>query len=61
MIKRRRRGRLHGAAMSIWFFFANMFDPIKAARTEQIFTNLRHDPRPERRATGAPSSHGDAL
>lgn len=50
----RRRGGAQGAAMMVWLFFANMFDPVKVARTEQLFTNLRGDPAPERRATGAP-------
>lgn len=55
---RERRGRVHGGAMMVWLFFANLFDPVKVAKTEQLFANLRGDPRPDRRATGAPPADG---
>lgn len=51
---KKRRGRVHGGVMMVWLFFANLFDPVKVAKTEQLFTNLRRDPAPERRVTGAP-------
>ena len=50
----RRTGRAHGAAMMVWLFFANLFDPAKVAKTEQILINVRRDPRPERRAAAGP-------
>lgn len=49
-----RRGKAQGAAMMMWLFFANLFDPAKVARTEQLFTNCRRDPAPGRHAAGAP-------
>lgn len=52
---RKRKGRAHGAAMMVWLFFANLFDPAKVAATEQLATDRRRDPAPERRAAAAPS------
>lgn len=31
-----RKGRRHGAAMMVWIFFANLFDPRKAAAVEHV-------------------------
>lgn len=50
----RRKGRAQGAAMMVWLFFANLFDPAKVARTEQILNDARRDPAPEQRAAVAP-------
>lgn len=36
-----RKGRRHGAAMMVWMFFANLFDPKQAAAIEQIDTQKR--------------------
>lgn len=46
---KRRTGRLHGATMMVWMFFANLFDPAKVAATEQLMTDRRRDPAPQRR------------
>lgn len=50
----RRKGKAHGAAMMVWLFFANLFDPARVAKTEQLFTDAARDPRPERGAAAAP-------
>ena len=51
---KRKKGRAHGAAMMVWLFFANLFDPAKVATTEQLLTDRARDPAPQRRAAGAP-------
>lgn len=42
--KARRKGRAGGAAMMVWMFFANLFDPKKVAAMEQIDTQRRIGP-----------------
>jgi hypothetical protein len=37
----KRKGRVGGAAMMAWMFFANLFDPKKVAAMEQIDTANR--------------------
>lgn len=51
---KRRKGRVHGAAMMVWLFFANLFDPAKVQATEQLATDRARDPVPERRTAAAP-------
>ena len=51
---KRKKGRAHGAAMMVWLFFANLFDPAKVQATEQLTTDRARDARPERRAAAAP-------
>ena len=51
---KRRKGRAHGAAIMVWLFFANLFDPAKAAKTEQLTADTARYPAPERRAAAAP-------
>ena len=41
MSKAKRKGRAGGAAMMVWMFFANLFEPAKVAATEQIDTQRR--------------------
>lgn len=48
----RRRGRRHGAAMAV-FFFANLFEPRKAAAIENLDTANRIGPEAERRRATA--------
>ena len=52
-MKPRRRGRAHGAAMMVWLFFANLFDPAKAAVTEQAADPVRAGEDGRRSATAA--------
>lgn len=40
-MRRGGKGRRHGAAMMVWMFFANLFDPKKAVAIEQIATQRR--------------------
>ena len=40
-MRARKRGRAHGAAMMVWLFFANLFEPNKIAATEHIETANR--------------------
>jgi hypothetical protein len=41
-VKRRKaKGRASGAAMMVWLFFANLFEPAKVAATEHIDTARR--------------------
>ena len=49
----RRRGRRHGAAMAVWFFFANLFEPRKAAAIEHLDTANRIGSEAERRRATA--------
>ena len=35
-MRARSRGRRHGAAMMVWLFFANLFEPRKAASIEHV-------------------------
>lgn len=44
------RGRAHGAAMMVWLFFANLFDPAKVATTEQIADERVRGGEAQRRA-----------
>jgi len=50
-MKTRKRGRAHGAAMMVWLFFANLFDPKRVAAIEHIDTANR---------IGNPSRRDDA-
>ena len=54
----RRKGRAHGAAMMVWLFFANLFDPAKVQATEQLTTDRARGPGPGWRAAGAPPPDG---
>ncbi|WP_267394831.1 MULTISPECIES: hypothetical protein [unclassified Sphingomonas] len=58
---RPRKGRRHGAAMMAWMFFANLFEPKKAAAIEQIDTHNRvgSDAWRTARAAAAPASPKD--
>lgn len=47
---KRKRGRMHGAAMTLWLFFANMFEPSKLPATEAIADAKRRGPEDQRRA-----------
>ncbi|MGJ3648345.1 hypothetical protein ACLB0R_07715 [Sphingomonas sp. GlSt437] len=38
---RRQKGRVHGGAMMVWLFFANLFDPKRVVAIEQIETDRR--------------------
>ncbi|AXJ95248.1 MULTISPECIES: hypothetical protein [unclassified Sphingomonas] len=51
-----RKGRRHGAAMMVWMFFANLFDPKAAVATEAIDTQRRSGGVADRtvRAAAAP-------
>ena len=49
----RRKGRAHGAAMMVWLFFANLFDPAKVATTEQIAADSVRAGEAHRRAAAA--------
>ncbi|MEG3144534.1 hypothetical protein U1839_07685 [Sphingomonas sp. RT2P30] len=40
----KRKGRAGGAAMMVWMFFANLFDPKKVAAIEHIDTQRRIGP-----------------
>jgi len=55
---RTRKGRRHGAAMMVWMFFANLFDPKAAVATESIATQRRIGDTAMRasRAAAAPPS-----
>ena len=54
MSRARRKGRLGGAAMMVWLFFANLFEPSKVATTGQIAGDrLRGDEAARRAATAA--------
>ena len=46
--KARRKGRTGGAAMMVWMFFANLFDPKKIVAMEQIDTQRRIGPEAPR-------------
>jgi hypothetical protein len=50
---KRQRGRRHGAAMAVWFFFADLFEPRKAAAIEHIDTAARIGSEAERRRATA--------
>lgn len=50
----RTRGRRHGAAMMVWLFFANLFDPRAVAATEHVDTARRIGPDIRRGAAGRP-------
>lgn len=45
---KRRKGRTGGAAMMVWMFFANLFDPKKVVAMEQIDTQRRIGPEAPR-------------
>jgi hypothetical protein len=55
----KRKGRLHGAAMMGWLFFANLFDPKKAAAIEQIQADRRLGSPAERAAAFASARPND--
>lgn len=46
--KARRKGRAGGAAMMVWMFFANLFDPKKIVAMEHIDTQRRIGPEAQR-------------
>jgi len=50
----KKRGRKHGAVMMVWLFFANLFDPAKAAAIEHIDTTRRIGNETQRAKAGAP-------
>jgi len=52
-MKPRKKGRAHGAAMMVWLFFANLFDPAKVAVTEQIAADGIRGSEAQRRAATA--------
>ena len=54
MSKAKRKGRTGGVVMMAWMFFANLFDPAKAAATEQIDTQRRIGNETRRAKAGAP-------
>lgn len=49
----RQKGRVHGAAMMVWLFFANLFDPARVATTEQIADDRTRGAETQRRAATA--------
>jgi len=51
-----RKGRRHGAAMMVWLFFANLFEPSKAASIEHVDRQKRVGSEASRtqRAAAAP-------
>ena len=57
-MKARKRGRAHGAAMMVWLFFANLFEPSKAAAIEQIDAANRIGSESVRAKTGARPGEG---
>ncbi len=58
-MKSRRKGTAHGAAMMVWLFFANLFDPKKIVSAEQIETDRRVG-NPALRKAAAASAPSDA-
>jgi len=55
-VTRPAKGRRRGAAMMVWLFFANLFDPKKAAAIEHVETQKRigSDQARTTRAAAAP-------
>lgn len=47
---KRRRGRAHGAAMMVWLFFANLFEPSKLPSTEAVADARRRGSESQRLA-----------
>ena len=58
-MKAKKRGRAHGAAMMVWLFFANLFEPAKVAATEHIDTANRIGSEGARAKAGASPGERD--
>lgn len=56
---KKRKGRIGGAGMMVWLFFANLFEPAKVAAVEQIDTQRRIGSEAQRPVVGGKPS-GDA-
>ncbi|MDH7973806.1 hypothetical protein QH494_16570 [Sphingomonas sp. AR_OL41] len=58
----KRKGRAGGAAMMVWMFFANLFDPKQVAAIEHIGTQRRIGPDALRIAatSAAPASETES-
>jgi hypothetical protein len=55
----KKRGRKQGAVMMVWLFFANLFDPSKAAAIEHIDTTRRIGNETRRAKAGSRPSTED--